>query len=1209
MRKATGLPRNSPAMTDIAHRLNTPGASPIAAAFPPDNSDDAPTIITQNSKIAGQGPVPPPPPYVVGEAPTVNGRRLGHFELIEAVGAGGMAAVLRARDLELGRIVALKILPPEAAHDPENVNRFKQEARAAAKLDHDNVARVYFCGEDQGLHFIAFEFVEGITLRQMLDRRKTIPAGECIRYMIQIAAGLAHAADRQVVHRDIKPSNIIITPEGRAKIVDMGLARHLESQSVNGGVTQSGVTLGTFDYISPEQALDPRLADVRSDIYSLGCTFYHALTGRTPVPEGTAAKKLHAHQHIDPLDPRELNPTIPDELAAVLSRMMVKDASRRYQTPAELIAHLKGAAERLHISVDAAVHDSVVKAVAAEPNVLPSEPRLSAGWIAAGLGVAVAIVALILATSDRGPAPSEIPLRSVRGTERKVDPPILPLPTPPPAIKILDDSNLVRTPLELAEALAKPDTQIVRLAPGVKYDLTKLNKPIRFVGKQIELIGSPEQPPSVILPTGGLTLKAETVVVSGIRFDVLGARDADALGITELLAPDHGLHIADALQVTINDCIFDPDERASRKAATLALSRSAEAPVGVVLRLTRCLFAPSSLGVRVPAQAKVNVFDSGFGPHDTAIQITPHGIFSRAVVRAEVALERSSFMLNPGAAAVGAEGAGVNLTADYCVFAPAGSFALGGLTQGMVIRTDGPEPEYLRLSVSGGMRNAYYRVDPIGTRYRTFSFEECVAQQIPATDKDRSELRQRPWDASLEGVLAPFATENPYRAFRLRSTDLALFTPENKDVHLLGAQFHTANNWLAYDAWPPPTPLPLPTDVREKVWLADANVEEANLPPGHYVSLVKLLEDVRSGDVVLIQATGEVRIKKAIEVQLPSRVTDRSGFKLTFKPATGFNPVLTFDAENRQIDASLFRIIDGEITFENLHFHVKPRRAKGHDSVTAVKVIGSRGCIFTRCLFDLDEDDGKAAAVAFAEPGGEMMMDPPGSRTGPSVAFTDCFLRGRGRGIWVASARPFDARIENTITAIYGPVVQVKSLAKDAPNTNRSILRLNRTTALLGGPLLEMHSGRTPVDVEAAGCLFAAVPFAGMPFIELTEIDPMTVKRSDTSPFRWTAMRSNRYANYEPSSPAMVMRSVDGDSDKEMSWMDWPTFAGEPADSSPVGKVTFKNGPATPRDLGTLSPRDLDLKTVEFADLMSPADADLGADLAKVPQAPASVDE
>src|SRR6185503_9916384 len=130
---------------------------------------------------------------------------------------------------------------------------------------------------------------------------------------------LAHAAERGVVHRDIKPSNILITPDGRAKIVDMGLARQLE-MSADGGLTQSGVTLGTFDYISPEQALDPRRADVRSDIYSLGCTFYHALTGRPPVPEGTAAKKLHAHQHTDPLDPRQIKADIPDELVVILAR-------------------------------------------------------------------------------------------------------------------------------------------------------------------------------------------------------------------------------------------------------------------------------------------------------------------------------------------------------------------------------------------------------------------------------------------------------------------------------------------------------------------------------------------------------------------------------------------------------------------------------------------------------------------------------------------------------------------------------------------------------------------------------------------------------------------------------------------------------------------------------------------------------------------------
>ncbi|MFO0847002.1 MAG: protein kinase [Gemmataceae bacterium] len=275
----------------------------LRPADPPPTSapDDAPTVIT-----------PARPPDAAND-PTLGlavGSRLGGFQIVEAIGAGGMAAVLKAKDVDLGRVVALKILPPHMARDPENVARFKLEARAAAQLDHDNVARVFACGEDQRLNFIAFEFVEGETLRDLIDRRGQLPPAECVRYLAQVAAGLAHAADRGVVHRDVKPSNIIVTPDGRAKLVDMGLARSLAGGSVNGGVTQSGVTLGTFDYISPEQALDPRRADARSDVYSLGCTIYHALTGRPPVPAGTAARKLQAHQNDPPVDPRLLNPQV-----------------------------------------------------------------------------------------------------------------------------------------------------------------------------------------------------------------------------------------------------------------------------------------------------------------------------------------------------------------------------------------------------------------------------------------------------------------------------------------------------------------------------------------------------------------------------------------------------------------------------------------------------------------------------------------------------------------------------------------------------------------------------------------------------------------------------------------------------------------------------------------------------------------------------------
>jgi serine/threonine-protein kinase len=215
------------------------------------------------------------------------GDRIGSFELEESIGVGGMGAVYRALDLRLERHVALKTLPPEQSHDSEVVQRFYQEARAAARLDHENIAGVYEIGHDKAWHYIAFEYIEGTTIRQRVQSQGALPVAEAINFTLQIAGALVHAVERGVVHRDIKPSNIIVTPQGRAKLVDMGLARRFERGGDDDGLTQSGMTLGTFDYISPEQARDPRDVDVRSDLYSLGCTLFYMLTARPPFPEGT----------------------------------------------------------------------------------------------------------------------------------------------------------------------------------------------------------------------------------------------------------------------------------------------------------------------------------------------------------------------------------------------------------------------------------------------------------------------------------------------------------------------------------------------------------------------------------------------------------------------------------------------------------------------------------------------------------------------------------------------------------------------------------------------------------------------------------------------------------------------------------------------------------------------------------------------------------
>ena len=274
------------------------------------------------------------------EGKILPGDRLEHFELVQYVGGGGMGRVFRGVDTRLQRAVALKILSPDQAADEETLLRFRNEAQSAARLDHDNIARVYHVGEDRGLHYIVFEFIEGVNIRDLVEGKGPLPLAEAVSYTLQVAEALAHADARNVVHRDVKPSNLLITPEGQVKLIDMGLARLRRLDRSAADLTASGVTLGTFDYIAPEQARDPRNADVRSDIYSLGCTFFYMLSGRPPFPEGTVLQKLLQHQGDQPPDARRFRPDLPDEAARVLRKMLAKDPRHRYRDSAELVEEL-----------------------------------------------------------------------------------------------------------------------------------------------------------------------------------------------------------------------------------------------------------------------------------------------------------------------------------------------------------------------------------------------------------------------------------------------------------------------------------------------------------------------------------------------------------------------------------------------------------------------------------------------------------------------------------------------------------------------------------------------------------------------------------------------------------------------------------------------------------------------------------------------------
>ena len=333
----------------------------------------------------------------------LEGRVLGPYRLDEFVGGGGMGAVFRALDTTLDRRVAVKVLSRQHSGDAEMLRRFKVEAQSAARLDHQNIGRVYNVGSEDGWHYIVFEFIDGTNLRDVVARGGPLDVPSTLRFTVQLAAALEHAADRDVVHRDIKPSNIIITPEGRARIVDMGLARR-HRLADDDELTQSGMTLGTFDYISPEQARDPRAADVRSDLYSLGCTLFFMLAGRAPFAEGSMVQKLLQHQQDPPPPISAIRPDVPERLAAIMARLMAKDPNDRYQRPAVLAADLAACAAEHGIALAATAVGTVASA-AARPAVSPLP------WLVPILVLLLAVAALWLkAAVDRAPpAPAASP--------------------------------------------------------------------------------------------------------------------------------------------------------------------------------------------------------------------------------------------------------------------------------------------------------------------------------------------------------------------------------------------------------------------------------------------------------------------------------------------------------------------------------------------------------------------------------------------------------------------------------------------------------------------------------------------------------------------------------------------------------------------------------------------------------------------------------
>lgn len=257
------------------------------------------------------------------------------YEILEVIGTGGMAVVYKAMCHRLNRYVAVKILRDELANDEEFRKRFQTEAQAVAMLSHPNIVSVYDVSHSDGVEYIVMELIEGVTLMQYMKKKGALGWKEALHFAVQISKALEHAHEKGIVHRDIKPQNIMMLKDGTIKVADFGIAA-LESAQEK----KSDQTVGSVHYIAPEQARGEQ-PDPRSDIYSLGVVMYEMLTGKMPYDGDTAEQVAMKHITGHPVPPQELNPDIPEELAAITLKAMNSDINARYQSASELLRDLE----------------------------------------------------------------------------------------------------------------------------------------------------------------------------------------------------------------------------------------------------------------------------------------------------------------------------------------------------------------------------------------------------------------------------------------------------------------------------------------------------------------------------------------------------------------------------------------------------------------------------------------------------------------------------------------------------------------------------------------------------------------------------------------------------------------------------------------------------------------------------------------------------
>jgi len=261
------------------------------------------------------------------------------YQILSKLGAGAMATVFKARQISLDRTVAIKVLPKRMSENREFVERFYKEGKAAAKLNHANIVGAVDVGEANGYHYFVMEYVEGVTVFDRLDRGEAYPEPEALKLIIQVCKALVHAHQAGFVHRDVKPKNIMITPQGIAKLADMGLARETNDQAA--AMAEAGKAYGTPYYISPEQIRGELDIDARADIYSLGATLYHMITGRVPFDAPTPSAVMHRHLKDELIPPDHINSGLSAGISEITEMAMAKKRKNRYGSAQDMLIDLE----------------------------------------------------------------------------------------------------------------------------------------------------------------------------------------------------------------------------------------------------------------------------------------------------------------------------------------------------------------------------------------------------------------------------------------------------------------------------------------------------------------------------------------------------------------------------------------------------------------------------------------------------------------------------------------------------------------------------------------------------------------------------------------------------------------------------------------------------------------------------------------------------